>query len=103
MGIIITTYIKRVEDYRDGYDDIPAPSSIEKEREKISNAISSLKNKTLEFSISEQKSNQPAFGVEGRVYNRTAVIKITDEIDIRGLRIIEKVLTDLGYSKVKQV
>jgi hypothetical protein len=103
MTIEIATYVKEFEDYTNGYEDIPAPAmSIEKEKEKLKKLVSKLERKTANVSITQKKTNKKAFGEEGTVYRRIAIItqKIAGSSNLKECNLLEVALTELGYKKI---
>ena len=97
----IATYIKEFEDYSDGYDDFPSEEDITIEEEQVGKAVSHLEKRTLEFSISEELTPKEAFGEDGRVYKRTAVIsRVSWKANPKEWGMLEGAFVQLGYQKV---
>jgi len=98
----IARYEKEFEDYSQGYNIAPSQEPIKRELEKISKSVSSLENRTLNFLITEQRTNKEAFGEGGHVYKRTATIsKISATTNLRELGMIEGALVQLDYYSIK--
>jgi hypothetical protein len=96
----VIKYEKEFEDYSDGYDITQPQESIESEITKMLKVVSPLKNRTLYFSINQQKTDKEAFGAEGIVFKRTAIIsKESSVVDLRELGMLEGTLMLLGYHK----
>jgi len=94
----IAKYEKEFEDYSDGYSISPSQEPVGSEIEKVNKAVSSLENRTLNFLITQQRTDKEAFGAEGIVYKRTATISsINNVTDLRELGMIEGALIQLDY------
>ncbi|MCK9569210.1 hypothetical protein M0R72_09755 [Candidatus Pacearchaeota archaeon] len=94
----IARYEKEFEDYSEVYNINSSQEPIEKEIKKVNKAVSSLENRTLNFLITEQRTNKEAFGEGGRVYKRTATISRESKIiNQRELGMVEGALIQLDY------